>query len=123
MKRGTFADLPQPYKDAYLKINPSQDALFTMHERDSRRMLQFEDIPDALIQSIQAPTFVVAGDRDVVRPEHALELSRLVPNSRLCILPGGHGEYLGEIMYPDVNEHVPRLFVALVNEFLASPRP
>jgi pimeloyl-ACP methyl ester carboxylesterase len=121
MKRDTFSDMPQPYKDAYLKLNPSQDALFTMYERDSRRMISFEDVPDALIQTIAAPTFVVAGDRDVVRPEHAFDLSRLVPNSRLCILPGGHGEYLGEILYPQVGEHIPRLFVALVNEFLASP--
>ena len=123
MRKGTFADMPQVYKDEFMKINPSQDALFTMYERDSRRMISFEDIPDELIRTIEAPTFVVAGDRDVVRPEHALDLSRLVPKSRLCILPGGHGEYLGEILYPQVGEHIPRLFVALVNEFLASPSP
>ena len=123
MKRDTFADMPQAYKDAYLKLNPSQDALFTMYERDSRRMISFEDIPDEAIQSVEAPTFVVAGDRDVVRPEHAFDLSRLLPNSRLCVLPGGHGEYLGEVLYPQVGEHIPRLFVALVNEFLSSPAP
>jgi pimeloyl-ACP methyl ester carboxylesterase len=29
------------------------------------------------------------GDRDVVRPEHAVEMYRLIPNAQLAILPGG----------------------------------
>ena len=28
------------------------------------------------------------GDRDVVRPEHAIELFRLISNSQLAIFPG-----------------------------------
>jgi pimeloyl-ACP methyl ester carboxylesterase len=120
MKKGTFADMPQVYKDEYLKLDPRQEGLFTMYERDSRRMMQFEDIPLLEIGGIEAPTFVVAGDKDVVRPEHAIELSRLVKHGRLCILPGGHGEYFGEIMFPDVPDSVPRRFVSLVNEFLGA---
>jgi pimeloyl-ACP methyl ester carboxylesterase len=120
MNKGTFADMPQPYKDAYLKIDPRQDGLFTMYERDSRRMIQFEDIPDELIMGIEAPTLVVSGDKDVVRPEHAIDLSRLVKHGRLCILPGGHGEYFGEIMFPQVDEAMVRRFVGIVNEFLVA---
>ncbi|HEV7993777.1 MAG TPA: alpha/beta hydrolase [Gemmatimonadaceae bacterium] len=118
MNKGTFADMPQVYKDEYLKLDPRQEGLFTMYERDSRRMMQFEDIPDSLIQGIEAPTFVVTGDKDVVRPEQAIDLSRLVQHGRLCILPGGHGEYFGEIMFPSAGDAAVRRFVGLANEFL-----
>jgi pimeloyl-ACP methyl ester carboxylesterase len=118
MEKGTYADMPQPYKDAYLKINPSQEGVHAMHDRDAKRMLAFKDIPDESIKAIQAPTLVVAGDRDVVRVEHALALSRLLPQARLAILPGTHGEYLGEIMTPNVSDRVVAIFADLVAEFL-----
>jgi pimeloyl-ACP methyl ester carboxylesterase len=121
MEKGTFADMPQPYKDAYLKINPSQAGVHAMHERDLKRMLAFVDIPDSAIRAIKAPTLVIDGDRDVVRPEHALELSRLLPLGRLAILPGGHGEYLGEITFPNVDDRMLRVFTTLADDFLTSP--
>jgi pimeloyl-ACP methyl ester carboxylesterase len=122
MRNGTFADMPQPYKDAYLKINPSQDGVMAMYKRDSGRMVAFEDFPDEEVRAIQAPTLVVVGDKDIVRPEHALGLSRLLPHARLCVLPGMHGEYLGEITFQQVGERVPRIFVSLLDEFLSSGR-
>ena len=118
MEKGTYADMPQPYKDAYLKINPSQAGVHAMHEHDAKRMLAFKDIPDASIRGIQAPTLVVVGDRDVIRPEHALELSRTLPHARLCILPGTHGSYLGEVMTPTVSDRRVAIFASLVTEFL-----
>jgi pimeloyl-ACP methyl ester carboxylesterase len=120
MQKGGFSDMPQIYKDEYLKINPSQQGLHAMHDRDRERMLAFKDFPDQDVHAIQAPTLVVDGDQDVVQPEHALELSRLLPHGRLCILPGKHGEYLGEMSFPNVDERMPRAFVALVEEFLSS---
>jgi pimeloyl-ACP methyl ester carboxylesterase len=118
MEKGTYADMPQPYKDAYLKINPGQAGVHAMHDRDAKRMLAFRDIPDASIRGIQAPSLVVVGDRDVIRPEHAIELSRTLPHARLCILPGTHGSYLGEIMTPKVSDRTVRIFVDLVTGFL-----
>ena len=118
MQKGTFADMPQPYKDAYLAINPSQEGVHAMHDRDAKRMLAFKDIPDESIHGIQAPALVVDGDHDVVRVEHALALSRLLPHARLAILPGTHGEYLGEIMTPKVSDRTVGMFADLVLEFL-----
>ncbi len=51
------------------------------------------------IQSIKAPTLIIIGDSDIVRPEHAVEMFRLLgggvagdvtglPNSQLAVLPG-----------------------------------
>lgn len=118
MEKVTYADLPQPYKDAYLKINPSQEGVHAMHDRDAKRMRAFRDIPDDAIRGIQAPTLVLVGDKDAIRPEHALELSKLLPHGRLSILPGTHGSYLGEIMTPEVSDRTVKIFADLVNEFL-----
>jgi pimeloyl-ACP methyl ester carboxylesterase len=32
---------------------------------------------------------VAIGDHDVVRPEHAVEMFRLIPNAQLAVFPGG----------------------------------
>jgi pimeloyl-ACP methyl ester carboxylesterase len=39
------------------------------------------------IRSITAPTFLVVGDRDFVRLDHAAEMLDLFPNCRLAVLP------------------------------------
>ena len=118
MEKGTYADMPMPYEVAYLKINPSQTGVHAMHDRDAKRMLAFKDIPDESIRAIGAPALVVVGDKDVVRPEHSLALSRTLPNARLCILPGTHGSYLGEIMTPNVSDRTVEIFADLVIGFL-----
>ena len=118
MMKASYADMPQPYKDAYLRINPSQAAVHAMFERDSKRMQGFEDIPDAAIRAIQAPTLVVVGDQDVIRVEHALALAGTLAHGRLCVLPGTHGSYLGEIMTPNVSARTLEVFVGLIDEFL-----
>jgi pimeloyl-ACP methyl ester carboxylesterase len=123
MAQGTFADMPQLYKDEYLKINPGDDGgVHALFERDSRRMLAFEDIPDDALRAIEAPAFVTVGDRDVVTVEHALALSRLLPNARLCVLPGGHGEFFGEIGFPHVSDRTVRAFADLLEDFLGADR-
>ena len=40
---------------------------------------------------------VLSADRDVVSPEHAVRMSRVIPGARLMIVPGTHGDYLGEL--------------------------
>jgi pimeloyl-ACP methyl ester carboxylesterase len=110
--------MPQPLKDAYLKANPDPRGLQRMFDRDVARMKAFKDIDDEKIKGIQAPALVINGDADVVRPEHAMELSRTLPHARLAILPGGHGEYIGEICAPDKNSKVPALVTAMIGEFL-----
>ena len=46
MANPTFEGMPQPYKDAFLKINPDPNALHTMYERDVARMQAFPDISE-----------------------------------------------------------------------------
>jgi pimeloyl-ACP methyl ester carboxylesterase len=97
MKKGTLRDMPEELKIEFLKVNPDSSKLLKMFERDRDRMIAFHDIDKNLIRQIKAPALVLNGDRDVVSNEHAVEICRLIANSRLCILPGVHGECIGEI--------------------------
>jgi hypothetical protein len=63
----TFSDMPQLYKEAFLKINNSPDALMNMFHKDVQRMRTFKDWTKENIQSIQAPSLIVIGDRDLIR--------------------------------------------------------
>lgn len=105
-------------KEAYLKANPDPKGLQAMFDRDVARMVAFKDIPDADIKAIQSPALVINGDREVVRAEHALELSRALPHGMLAIIPGGHGQYLGEIECSDKQSKIPALVTAMIDEFL-----
>lgn len=94
MKKANFSNMPQPLKDSFIKINPDPAKLKNMHDKDLARMLSFKDIPDKDVKGIQAPTLIVAGDKDVVRLEHVIELNKMIKDSRILILPGGHGDFL-----------------------------
>jgi pimeloyl-ACP methyl ester carboxylesterase len=85
-----------PYKRDSMQPGFFQ-GLQAMFDRDRNRMLAFQDFSDSGLRAIAAPVLILDGDADVVRPEHALALLHLVPHGQLAILPGGHGEYLGEI--------------------------
>ena len=123
MRKATFADMPQVYKDAFRRIDPDEAKLRNMFAKDRARMLAFRDWKDAAIRSIEAPVLVVVGDRDVIRVEHALAMARLLPRGRLAILPGVHGEIMGEAMSPHPDSPTPALFAAVVEEFLAASAP
>lgn len=121
MKQADFSNMPQPLKDAFLRVNPDPQKLKTMHDKDAARMRSFKDVPDDLVKAVRAPTLVVAGDRDIVRAEHAVELTRLISGARLLMLPGGHGDYLGEAVMTQKNTRYPELTARLIEEFLDEP--
>lgn len=118
IKNATFDQMPQPLKDAYLKANPDPKGLDAMFHRDVTRMANFKDISDDLIKNIQAPALVINGDEEAIKAEHALALSRTLPHAQLAILPGGHGDYIGEICAPNKESKMPALVVGMLNEFL-----
>jgi pimeloyl-ACP methyl ester carboxylesterase len=120
MSKTTFEGMPQPYKDTFLKINPDTNALHQMYERDVARMKSFPDISDEQMKSIKAPAFIIIGDRDVTTPEHLGEMRRLISNSRLAIIPGGHGEYIGELTTPQDSTLISAT-VSMINKFLNEP--
>lgn len=97
MNSPSFDHMPQTYKDAFLAINNDEDALYTMFKRDVARMQSFTDMNEDDLKNITCPTLIIAGDKDMLTPEHAVEMYRLIPNAQLAIFPGGHGDYMGEL--------------------------
>lgn len=120
ISKPTFEGMPQPYKDEYLKINADTNALHRMYDRDVARMQSFPDISEEQMKSIKAPAFIIIGDRDVTTPEHATEIHRLMSNSRLAIIPGGHGDYIGELTTPQDSTLIAAT-VSSINKFLNEP--
>lgn len=121
MKQADFSNMPQPLKDAFLRVNPDVQKLRNMHDKDAARMQSFKDVPDELVRSVRASTLIVLGDQDIVKLEHAVELTRLIPGARLLILPAGHGDYLGEAVMTQKESRFPELTARLIEEFLAAP--
>jgi pimeloyl-ACP methyl ester carboxylesterase len=122
-KNASLKDMPQPLRDGFLKVNNDSAALLNMFNRDVERMQHFKGWSDEQMRSIKVPTLIMNGTKDVATVEHATHMHRLMPNSDLVILPGGHGYYLGEVttLVNGTWEH--RYAVGIIEEFLDSPKP
>lgn len=83
----TLEDMPQSLRDAYQEVAPHPENLQSFFDKGTQRMRDFKDIPEGSLRGIGSPALVIVGDRDFVRPEHALETQRLIANSQLAILP------------------------------------
>jgi len=83
-----------------------------------------QDCSEEVIRVIKAPVLVMIGDSDLIRPEHAVEMFRLLgggvfgdtpaglPNSQLAILPG-----TSHISIADRADWL----VSMINSFLDGP--
>ncbi len=116
-------NLPPPLKDAFLKVNPDTACLHIMFNRDVERMKNFPDISDEKVKSIGVPILLMAGDRDVISPEATMKMHRLIPGSRLLVLPGQHGTCIATLesgtAYPGQKENrQAEVTVTLIEEFL-----
>ena len=67
------------------------------------------NIDAARLASIAAPTLIVAGDRDSIRPDHSLLMAASIPGARLCIVPGASHGLLAE---------QPELISRVIGDFL-----
>jgi len=118
MEKGTLSNMPKQLQEGYLKVNPNPIGLQTMHDRDANRMIDFKDIPDEQIINIHKPTLIIIADKDIITPEHALELHRQIANSSLAIIPGIHGQYFGEITTITPKFKPSDLVVPMIEKFL-----
>lgn len=118
MEQARLENMPEPLKEGYKKVAPDPAGLQVMHDKDARRMVNFKDIPDEKIKSITVPTLIVIADKDVITPEHAMEMNRLITTSSLAIIPGGHGEYIGEVttLKPETKDS--DFIIPLIENFL-----
>ncbi|WCL49102.1 alpha/beta fold hydrolase [Leptospira sp. GIMC2001] len=118
MQKAKLENMPKQLKEGYEKVAQDKSGMQTMHDKDAKRMLNFKDISDDKIQTIKVPTLIIIGDKDIITPEHAIELHRQISNSRLSIIPGGHGEYIGEVTTISSDFKEENLVVPMIEKFL-----
>jgi pimeloyl-ACP methyl ester carboxylesterase len=114
-----------PWHEEYLRIAPNPDGFATLFAKKTAMDRGIKDIPAEAIQAISAPILLIIGDSDIVRPEHAVELFRLLgggvagdlaglPRSQLAVLPGT--THVTVVARAD-------LLLAIVPPFLDAPPP
>jgi pimeloyl-ACP methyl ester carboxylesterase len=118
LKNATLDNMPAPLKTAYLEVAPKKNNLQVMFDKDRERMLTFKDLSDDDMRSIKATTLLMVADHDVVTPEHVLEMSHLISDARLVILPGTHGSFIGDVCTVKKGSKLPEITAALIEEFL-----
>jgi pimeloyl-ACP methyl ester carboxylesterase len=118
MEHATLENMPEPLKEAYLKVAVDKSHLQVMHDKDRDRMRHIKDWTDESLQSIKAMTLLIVGDRDVVTVEHTVKMSHLIPNARLMVLPGEHGSFIGEVCSVQKGSKIPEMTVDMIEEFL-----
>ncbi|MCF0071106.1 alpha/beta hydrolase [Dyadobacter sp. CY261] len=119
MDNASLDNMPAPLKESFLKVNPDPKGLQAMFNKDRERRRTFADWPESDLTRIQAPALIMSGDQDVIKIEHVVEVSRLIPKAQLVILPGIHGALLGEICTPKPDSKQPEVTATLIKEFLA----
>jgi len=115
-----------PWHDEYTRIAPNPENFATLFAKKSQMDRGIQDVPAETIRAIKAPTLLIIGDSDLVRPEHAVEMFRLLgggvfgdtpaglPNSQLAVLPGT--SHVTVVYQAD-------LLLAIIPPFLDAPMP
>jgi pimeloyl-ACP methyl ester carboxylesterase len=80
---------PPVLKGTYDKVAPDPKHWPVLVAKVKKMVLEWKGFTREQMKSIKAPVLITLGDRDGVRPEHAVEMFRLIPNARLALFPGG----------------------------------
>jgi pimeloyl-ACP methyl ester carboxylesterase len=115
-----------PWHDEYMQNAPHPENFATFFAKKTEMDKGIQDIPAETIQAIQSPTLLIIGDSDLIRPEHAVEMFRLLgggvfgdmppglPDSQLAILPGT--SHVTAVYQTD-------LLLSMIPAFLDAPMP
>lgn len=115
-----------PWHEEYMRIAPRPEDFPRLFAKKTAMDRQIKDVPAEAIQAIKAPVLILIGDSDIARPEHAVEMFRLLgggvfgdmptglPNSQLGVLPGtSHVSILARA----------DLLIPMITSFLDAPMP
>jgi pimeloyl-ACP methyl ester carboxylesterase len=80
---------PPVLKAPYDRMSPDPAQWPALVAKIKNLERDFKGYSAAELKSIKAQTLVMIGDREGIRPEHAVEMYRLIPNAQLAIFPGG----------------------------------
>jgi len=81
-----------PEDEAYARLSPDGPAHASVVLSKLMQLWRSEPaIEAAALAGIAAPTLIMAGDRDTIRPEHTALIARSIPGAQLRIMPdAGH---------------------------------
>jgi pimeloyl-ACP methyl ester carboxylesterase len=99
-------------RECYEKVAPDPSQWAALFAKSTR--MGWKGFSQDELKSIKAPILIAAGDHDVLVPpvEHHLEMSRLIPNAQLAVIPdAGHF-----VLYED-----PEKLLPIVASFLDQP--
>jgi pimeloyl-ACP methyl ester carboxylesterase len=115
-----------PWHEEYVRIAPDPEHFDTLFAKKTEMDRNIKDIPAEVIRSLEAPALLIIGDSDLTRPEHAVEMFRLLgggvfgdthaglPDSQLAVLPGtSHVTLVSRADW----------LVSMIAEFLDAPMP
>lgn len=80
--------IPPQFREAYAKVAPDPKQWPTLVAKIKGLVRDFKGWRAEDVRPIEAPVLIMLGDRDIVRPEHAVEMFRLLPQAQLAVLPG-----------------------------------
>lgn len=101
-------------RDGYAKVAPDPKGWSTLIAKVVKQTVDFQGWPPEAMRSIKAPILVMVGDADVVRPEHAVEMFKLLPQAQLAVLPGT--DHFAPLQRSD-------WIASMAKAFLAAPMP
>lgn len=80
------------YRQHYRDLSPDgYDHIEVVLDKLQHLWAHEPDIDPSTLARIRVPTLVMAGDRDVIHPDHTRLIASSIPGSQLCIVPGaGH---------------------------------
>jgi pimeloyl-ACP methyl ester carboxylesterase len=113
-QQAQLREMPRELRDSYVAAAPHPENLQMFFDKCVQRMRDFKDISIDTMRGIRSPALVIVGDADVMRPEQAVEEYRLIPHSRLAVLPGtDHMTLTSRSAW----------LAPMINEFLDAPLP
>ena len=80
---------PPELKDPYDKTAPDPVHWPVLVQKVKEMGPAFRGYSNKELKKIKAQVLIMIGDREGVRPEHAVEMYRVIPNAQLAIFPGG----------------------------------
>jgi pimeloyl-ACP methyl ester carboxylesterase len=100
-----------PYSDIlWMKNFVEHDTTASKKEIALNKMMLYQpNIPFEELKQIYCPVLVIAGDHDIIKPEHTIKIFQSIPNASLCIFPDSNHGALQQ--HPELfNETVLRFF-------------